>query len=37
LRSVTYVYLPTSHWVMWSRPRELAAIIGNVARSAARD
>jgi pimeloyl-ACP methyl ester carboxylesterase len=32
LRHVTYVDLPTSHWPMWSRPRELAAIIGDVAR-----
>jgi pimeloyl-ACP methyl ester carboxylesterase len=31
LRSVTYVDLPTSHWPMWSRPRELARIIGDVA------
>jgi pimeloyl-ACP methyl ester carboxylesterase len=34
LRDVTYVDLPTSHWPMWSRPKELAAIIGNVARTA---
>ena len=33
LRDVTYVDLPTSHWPMWSRPQELAAIIGDVARS----
>lgn len=31
LRDVTYVELPTSHWPMWSRPRELAQIIGAVA------
>jgi len=31
LRDVTWVDLPTSHWPMWSRPRELAAIIGDVA------
>ena len=31
LRDVTYVDLPTSHWPMWSRPQELAAIIGDVA------
>ncbi|MDP9245034.1 MAG: alpha/beta hydrolase [Chloroflexota bacterium] len=31
LRNVTYIDLPTSHWPMWSRPRELAAIIGDVA------
>ncbi|MBI4218953.1 MAG: alpha/beta hydrolase [Chloroflexi bacterium] len=34
LRDVTWVDLPTSHWPMWSRPRELAAIIGDVARGA---
>ena len=33
LRDVTWVDLPTSHWPMWSRPRELAAIIGDVARA----
>ncbi len=33
LRNVTYVDLPTSHWPMWSRPRELAAIIGDVAKA----
>ncbi len=32
LRAVTWVDLPTSHWPMWSRPRELAAIIGDIAR-----
>jgi pimeloyl-ACP methyl ester carboxylesterase len=32
LRNVSYVDLPTSHWPMWSRPAELAAIIGGVAR-----
>jgi pimeloyl-ACP methyl ester carboxylesterase len=32
LRNVTYVDLPTSHWPMWSRPKELAAVIGDVAR-----
>jgi pimeloyl-ACP methyl ester carboxylesterase len=34
LRNVTWVDLPTSHWPMWSKPNELAAIIGDVARSA---
>ncbi len=34
LRDVTYVDLPTSHWPMWSRPQELASIIGDVAQSA---
>lgn len=32
LRDVTYVDLPTGHWSMWSRPRELAGIIGDVAK-----
>ncbi len=32
LRSITWVDLPTSHWPMWSRPKELADIIGGVAR-----
>ena len=31
LRNATWVDLPTSHWPMWSRPRELAALIGQVA------
>jgi pimeloyl-ACP methyl ester carboxylesterase len=31
LRDVTWVDLPTSHWPMWSRPRELAGIIGDIA------
>lgn len=34
LRDVTYVDLPTSHWPMWSRPQELAAVIGDIARGA---
>ena len=34
LRDVTYVDLPTSHWPMWSRPQELAAVIGDVAQGA---
>jgi pimeloyl-ACP methyl ester carboxylesterase len=34
LRAVTYVDLPTSHWPMWSRPQELAAVIGEVAQGA---
>ncbi len=32
LRDVTWVDLPTSHWPMWSRPQELATIIGDIAR-----
>ncbi len=35
LRNVTWVDLPTSHWPMWSRPQELAAIIGGVAKDRA--
>ena len=37
LRNVTYVDLPTSHWPMWSRPQELAAIIGDVAKAQPAD
>ncbi len=37
LRDVTYIDLPTSHWPMWSRPRELAAIIADVARAHAAE
>ena len=33
LRNKTFVDLPTSHWPMWSKPGELAAIIGDVARA----
>jgi len=33
LRDVTWVDLPTSHWPMWSRPQELAQIIGDVAKA----
>ncbi len=36
LRNVTWVDLPTSHWPMWSRPQELAAIIGDVAKGASK-
>jgi pimeloyl-ACP methyl ester carboxylesterase len=32
LRDLTWVDLPTSHWPMWSRPQELAGIIGDVAK-----
>lgn len=31
LRNVTYVDLPTSHWPMWSRPTDLAAILSDLA------
>ena len=33
LRDVTWIDLPTSHWPMWSRPTELAEIIGDVAKA----
>ena len=33
VRHVTWVDLPTSHWPMWSRPKELAEIIGDVAKA----
>ncbi len=36
LRNATWVDLPTSHWPMWSKPRELAQIIGDVATAAGR-
>jgi pimeloyl-ACP methyl ester carboxylesterase len=35
LRDVTWVDLPTSHWPMWSRPRELAGVLSDVSRAAA--
>ena len=31
LRNVTYVDLPTSHWPMWSKPADIARIVGEVA------
>jgi pimeloyl-ACP methyl ester carboxylesterase len=34
LRNATWIDLPTSHWPMWSRPTELATIIGEVATAA---
>lgn len=34
LRRLDWVDLPTSHWPMWSKPRELAAIIGGIATRA---
>lgn len=33
LHDVTYIDLPTSHWPMWSKPKELAAILAYVARA----
>jgi hypothetical protein len=35
LRNATWIDLPTSHWPMWSKPKELAEIIGDVANAAA--
>jgi pimeloyl-ACP methyl ester carboxylesterase len=35
LRDITWIDLPTSHWPMWSKPRELAELISRVAREAA--
>ncbi|MFL5679611.1 MAG: alpha/beta fold hydrolase [Chloroflexota bacterium] len=37
LRNTTWIDLPTSHWPMWSRPKELAAIIGDVAKAHGTD
>ena len=34
LRNATWIDLPTSHWPMWSRPQDIARIIGDVARDA---
>jgi pimeloyl-ACP methyl ester carboxylesterase len=31
VRNQTWIDLPTSHWPMWSRPEEVARIIGDVA------
>jgi pimeloyl-ACP methyl ester carboxylesterase len=33
LRNTTWIDLPTSHWPMWSRPVELAGLIGEVAKA----
>jgi pimeloyl-ACP methyl ester carboxylesterase len=33
VRNATWIDLPTSHWPMWSRPKELAAIIADVAKA----
>ena len=35
LRNATWIDMPTSHWPMWSKPRELADIIAGVADRAA--
>jgi pimeloyl-ACP methyl ester carboxylesterase len=37
LHDLGWVDLPTSHWPMWSRPKELAEIIGGAAHRAAAD
>jgi len=34
VRNISWVELPTSHWPMWSRPTELAEIIGRIATEA---
>ena len=33
LRNATWIDLPTSHWPMWSKPADIARIIGEVARA----
>jgi pimeloyl-ACP methyl ester carboxylesterase len=33
VRNVTWVDLPTSHWPMWSRPKELTEIIGDISKA----
>ncbi len=35
LRNLRFVDLPTSHWPMWSRPGDLARIIGEIATTGA--
>jgi pimeloyl-ACP methyl ester carboxylesterase len=34
LRNATWIDLPTSHWPMWSKPADIARIIGDVATEA---
>ena len=34
LRNIEWIDMPTSHWPMWSKPRELADILGRVATDA---
>ena len=36
LRNATWIDLPTSHWPMWSKPHDIARIIGEVATKAGR-
>jgi pimeloyl-ACP methyl ester carboxylesterase len=31
LHDITFIDLPTSHWPMWSRPQDLARILGDIA------
>jgi hypothetical protein len=31
VRNIEFLDLPTSHWPMWSRPADLARIIGEIA------
>ena len=33
LRNLKYIDLPTSHWPMWSRPADLAHVLGEIATS----
>jgi pimeloyl-ACP methyl ester carboxylesterase len=35
VRTISWIDLPTSHWPMWSRPKELADIIGGIASTSA--
>ncbi len=35
LRAVTWLDLPTSHWPMWSKPKELAQILSGIAAASA--
>jgi pimeloyl-ACP methyl ester carboxylesterase len=37
LRNLTWIDMPTSHWPMWSRPQDLARVIGDAARRAGSD
>jgi pimeloyl-ACP methyl ester carboxylesterase len=37
VRNIEWVELPTSHWPMWSRPKDLATIIGDIAKRHGRD
>lgn len=33
LNNLSWIELPTSHWPMWSRPQELAQILGDIAKA----